>query len=192
MATARLVGLLRRAGMPLTLISSVVTLDGAEASRVLTDWWGRAEAAMAERRALVSYLRSRLSGEDHTVYDITTRPMPERTLLTISRHVHLDETGPFFAHAFARLRSAGPGFVQGIAGVPFVVFYGEVSDDSDGPIELCRPIRGAIGAEPASDTGSGSGAGSDAGSGSVAAPVPPARSSAGWIRPTTRPTSAWP
>ena len=28
----------------------------------------------------------------------------------------------------------------GIAGCPFLVFYGEVSADSDGPIELCRPI----------------------------------------------------
>jgi hypothetical protein len=38
----------------------------------------------------------------------------------------------FFNDAFARLRSAGPG-VAGIAGCPFLVFYGEVSDDSDGP-----------------------------------------------------------
>ena len=37
---------------------------------------------------------------------------------------------------------AGPG-LEGIEGVPFVVFYGEVSADSDGPIELCRPVAGA-------------------------------------------------
>jgi hypothetical protein len=30
--------------------------------------------------------------------------------------------------------------VQGVAGCPFLVFYGEVSDDSDGPVELCRPV----------------------------------------------------
>jgi hypothetical protein len=24
--------------------------------------------------------------------------------------------------------------------VPFLVFYGDVSEDSDGPIELCRPV----------------------------------------------------
>ena len=56
-----------------------------------------------------------------------------------SWHLHADETDAFFAEAFARLRSAAPG-LEGIAGCPFLVFYGEVSDDSDGPLELCRPV----------------------------------------------------
>ena len=51
------------------------------------------------------------------------------------------DTDAFFSEAFARLRSTGRG-LEGVAGCPFLVFYGEVSDDSDGPIELCRPIAG--------------------------------------------------
>jgi hypothetical protein len=39
-----------------------------------------------------------------------------------------------------------PAFVEGIGGLPFVVFYGEVSADSDGPIELCRPVASAASA----------------------------------------------
>jgi hypothetical protein len=51
------------------------------------------------------------------------------------------------------VRAAGRG-LQGIAGVPFLVFYGEVSEDSDGPIELCRPVGGtATAREPGSDLG---------------------------------------
>ena len=38
-----------------------------------------------------------------------------------------------------RLRGAARG-IEGIAGCPFLVFYGDVSEDSDGPIELCRPV----------------------------------------------------
>ena len=34
----------------------------------------------------------------------------------------------------------------GAAGSPYLIFCGEVSDDSDGPIELCRPV--ALPAEP--------------------------------------------
>lgn len=30
--------------------------------------------------------------------------------------------------------------MEGIAGCPFLVTYGDVSDDSDGPMELCRPV----------------------------------------------------
>ena len=81
-------------------------------------------------------------------YDIQTRAIPRRTLLSIARHLHLDETDGFFGYAFARLRSAGPG-MAGIAGCPFLVFYGEVSEDSDGPVELCRPVAADITANPA-------------------------------------------
>jgi hypothetical protein len=73
------------------------------------------------------------------MYDINVRSIPGRRLLAITRHVHAGETGGFFKDAFARLRAGGPG-LEGIEGVPFLVFYGEVSDDSDGPMELCRPV----------------------------------------------------
>ena len=46
------------------------------------------------------------------------------------------------SRAYVRRRPAIPG----IAGVPFLIFYGEVSDDSDGPIELCRPVANDTGA----------------------------------------------
>jgi hypothetical protein len=55
--------------------------------------------------------------------------------------------GGFFGDAFARLRSAAPG-VEGIAGCPFLVFYGEVRDDSDGRVELCRWPRAALWTRP--------------------------------------------
>jgi hypothetical protein len=60
-------------------------------------------------------------------------------------------TDAFFGDAFSRLRSAGPG-LEGIAGCPFLVFYGEVSDDSDGPMELCRPVTPVGAADPAAPT----------------------------------------
>ena len=78
------------------------------------------------------------------MYDIEKRSMPERKLLTISRHVTIDGTDAFFNDAFSRLRGAARG-VEGIAGCPFLVFYGDVSEDSDGPIELCRPVAPGTG-----------------------------------------------
>jgi DNA-binding transcriptional MerR regulator len=57
--TARLVGYLRRAGLPLALISTVVTMDGPDAARAVADWWGQVETRVIERRALVSYLPPR-------------------------------------------------------------------------------------------------------------------------------------
>jgi len=148
-ASARLVALLRRLGMPLQAIADIAAKPPGEAAEAVGSYWAGVESAMADRRVLVSYIRAKLTGADMTSYNIQTRIIPERTLLSISRHVHADETDAFFGDAFSRLRSAAPG-VEGIAGAPFLVFYGEVSDDSDGPIELCRPVTpGSGAADPA-------------------------------------------
>jgi len=139
---ARLIAQLRRLDMPLATIGELLALDGPEAAQALEAWWAGAEAVRADRRSLVAYLQSRLRGEEHPVYDIAVRSLPERTLVSLNRHVDASGTGAFFNEAFARLRAAGPG-LHGIEGVPFLVFYGEVSEDSDGPIELCRPVAAA-------------------------------------------------
>jgi DNA-binding transcriptional MerR regulator len=136
---ARLVALLRRLGMPLPVIADVIRLPAGEAAEAIGGYWAEIESATAERRVLVSYIQARLAGGDMARYDIQTRPMPGRTLVAVTRHVHAHEAGAFFSDSFARLRAAGPG-LEGIAGCPFVIYYGEVSDDSDGPVELCRPV----------------------------------------------------
>ena len=105
-------------------------------------YWAQAESETAQRRALVCYIQATLRGEAVNSYDIQTRSVPGRALVSVTRHLHLSEADEFFADAFARLHSAGPG-IEGIAGCPFVVYYGEVSEDSDGPIELCRPVAEA-------------------------------------------------
>lgn len=140
---ARLVALLRGLDMPLADIAGVIDRDPAEAAGLLARWWERAEAAMADRRALVGYIQSSLAGQqgkqEPLMKDISVRAIPERKVASISRHVTLAEADAFLAGAFPRLRAVAPG-MPGIEGVPFVVYYGEVSADSDGPVELCRPV----------------------------------------------------
>jgi DNA-binding transcriptional MerR regulator len=146
-AGARLVALLRRLGMPLPVIADIAAKPPREAAEAVARYWAGVESVTADRRVLVSYIQARLTGGTMASYDIQTRNIAERTLLSISRHLHMDETDAFFGDAFARLRSAAPG-VEGIAGCPFLVFYGEVSDDSDGPMELCRPVASFSAADP--------------------------------------------
>src|SRR6185312_4265758 len=123
----------------------VIDRDPAEGAGLLAQWWERAEAAMADRRALVAYIQSRLAvqqgkqgKQEPLMKDISVRAIPERKVASISRHVTLAGAGAFFAEAFPRLRAVAPG-MTGIEGVPFVVYYGEVSANSAAPGELCRP-----------------------------------------------------
>lgn len=145
---ARLVAILRRLDMPLPVIADITARPPAEAAEAVGAYWAGIESVQASRRALVSYIQATLTGAEMTSYDIQTRSMPERKLLTISRHLHAAEADAFFDDAFARLRSAGPG-IDGIAGCPFLIFYGEVSNDSDGPMELCRPVADGVRADAA-------------------------------------------
>lgn len=136
---AKRVALLRRLDMPLAVIAEVLDAAPEAAVNLLEGFWEQVEATAAERRALVSYLRARLTGEKMPTYDIQARHIPDREVLSITRHLHASETDTFFDEAFSRLRAAGPG-LEGIDGAPYLVFYGEVSDDGDGPMELCRPV----------------------------------------------------
>ena len=138
---ARMVALLRRLDMPLAEIARVIDLDPAGAVDALAGWWQQAEQEMAWRRELVGYLQSRFKGtqEELAMRDVSVRSMPERMVASISRHVTASEAEAFIDDAFGRLRAFGAG-LEGISGAPFVVYYGEVSQDSDGPIELCRPV----------------------------------------------------
>lgn len=140
-ADAVLVGLLRRLDMPLQIIATVLLAEASAREQIVCEYWEDVEQVSSERRSLVAYLCSRLKGTKMTTHDVTLRSVSDRRVASINRHLLADDTDAFFDAAFTTLRSAGPG-LGGISGCPFLVYYGEVSADSDGPIELCRPIAG--------------------------------------------------
>jgi hypothetical protein len=131
--------LLRRIDMPLAEIATVLAQPPGARAAAVAAYWQRTEAAFAERRAFASYLQTTLTGVEMTTYQLQARDQPQRDVVGIQRHLQVDEVDAFFDDAFRRLRSVGAG-LEGIAGCPYVVFYGEVSEDSDGPVELCRPV----------------------------------------------------
>jgi DNA-binding transcriptional MerR regulator len=139
---ARLIGMLRRLDMPLATIREVVGAEPDVAASLVAAFWADVTAKIAEGDELVGYLQARLKGAPPTMYDIDTRTIPSRDVVSITRHLHLAETDAYFDDAFGRLRASGAG-LAGVEGAPYLVFYGEVSDDSDGPLELCRPVSEA-------------------------------------------------
>ena len=64
-----------------------------------------------------------------------------RSLLSLMRHLHQDEVMQMGRESFIhRMMRGGVARVEGIAGAPFTIYYGEVSGDSDGPVEFCWPV----------------------------------------------------
>jgi DNA-binding transcriptional MerR regulator len=140
-AQARRVALLRQIAVPLAEIKAILALEPAEAAQRVADYWGRVETEHADRRQLAHYLIDSLAGKRSAMYEVTTRTLPARKLLCLLRYA-TDEQAVFaLGKEFLAIFKERPlPLMDGIAGAPFLIYHGEVSADSDGPVEWCRPV----------------------------------------------------
>jgi DNA-binding transcriptional MerR regulator len=137
---AHLIALLRRIALPLAEIKAILTLEPAAAARQIAIYWEAVEAEHDARRDLAGYIVDLLSGEEHVMFEVATRMVPERSLLCRLRHV-VDEQETFaLGKEFLAIFKERPQPL--VAGAPFLIliYHGEVSPDSDGPVECCRPV----------------------------------------------------
>src|SRR4051794_34864133 len=139
---AQVVALLRRLDMPLARIREVLNLPAPEAAAEVRAYWAEAEHAVAGRAATVEYLSHLLENGAEPMnhnYDVSIRPVADRALLSAIRHVNESDAGSTMGSLLGRMRTAGPG-PGGVDGCPFAIYHGEVSADSDGPMEIVRPV----------------------------------------------------
>src|SRR5579875_2557910 len=88
LGAARTIALLRRIGMSLAVIADVVAAPPDVAVKLLDNYWAQVESDTAERRTLLTYLQARLRGHAMTGYDVSTRRLPARQVVSITRHLH--------------------------------------------------------------------------------------------------------
>jgi DNA-binding transcriptional MerR regulator len=143
--TARLVARLRRLAMPLARIGEIVAAaadDPRRAVTLLDEYWTDEEFRAAARRELVGHLRIRLLGNEGSLemYEIQVREVPEQTVLTEQRHLQVQDLPGWIDQAVGRLLKAAAGHGDGATGPCFIVYHGEVNEESDGPVEICLPI----------------------------------------------------
>lgn len=140
---ARLVVMLRELQLPLAAIKELLSCDPADAATRIAEHWRNAEAAHDARRGLADYLVNRLSGKRSVMYEVATREMPERSLLCLKRNVDEQGAWAFGKEFIAILRERPLPKIEGREGAFFCIYWGQVSADSDGPVEWCRPVPGA-------------------------------------------------
>jgi DNA-binding transcriptional MerR regulator len=138
---ARLIAGLRDLGLPLADIGPILALDGPAAAERIGQLWSDAEAGHHGRRELALHLLDRLHGKEPAMYDVNVRDLPARQLLCLQRHLNAADTVSLGREFIGRFRNGNVPRFEGLeAGAPFVIFYGHVSEDSDGPVEWCRPV----------------------------------------------------
>ncbi len=138
---ARLIGSLRQLQVPLAEIEGILPLAPVEAAERVREVWAATEAEHTSRRALATYLIDELRGRRAVVYEVSTREIPGRSLLCVKRNVAgQDEAWAFGKEFIGLLRRYQLPDIPGRAGAFFCIYWGEVSQDSDGPVEWCRPV----------------------------------------------------
>jgi DNA-binding transcriptional MerR regulator len=137
---ARLVAMLRQLEFPLAAIKELVATDPFDAAEQIAAHWREAETLHDARRDLADYLVNKLRGKRSFMYEVTTREIPERSVLCLKRNV--DEQGAWALgkEFIAILRERPLPKMEGREGAMFSIYWGEVSADSDGPVEWCKPI----------------------------------------------------
>jgi DNA-binding transcriptional MerR regulator len=140
---ARLIAALRQVGIPLTTVKCWLALGPAEMAERVTAFWREAEARHAGQRELVTALVDRLTRKSTVMYEVGTRDIPQRSLLCLKRNV--DESGAWaFGKEFVALtRDQRLPRLKGREGAVFCIYWGQVSADSDGPLEWCKPVPDA-------------------------------------------------
>jgi DNA-binding transcriptional MerR regulator len=137
---ARLVAMLRQLDLSLAAIRKLLECDPVDAANQIAAHWRKVEFAHDARRELADYLVNRLNGKSYVMYEVTTREIPERSVLCLKRNV--DEKGAWALgkEFIAIMRERPLPRMEGREGAVFAIYWGEVSADSDGPVEWCKPV----------------------------------------------------
>jgi DNA-binding transcriptional MerR regulator len=141
LTTARLVVMLRRLNMPLAQVAEVVSAPGPAAAEILASYWSDVERRVTSQRELVTYVRSRLLGQEGKLPldNVQERDVADQLVISEQRRVLVEQLPAWIGAAMTRLSKSAQRY-GGVVGAPFVIYYGEVNEDSDGPAEACMPI----------------------------------------------------
>jgi DNA-binding transcriptional MerR regulator len=135
---AKLIFLMRRMEMPLAAIRHVLQATDSEAGGMLKDYQQDFECRLERNRRLLRDLLALLQNEEINMnFEVRTERVPALTIAGIKKHVKIDGLENHIHHSIQKLQqTAGPR----IEGDFFGIYHGEVSEDSDGPMEVCASL----------------------------------------------------
>jgi DNA-binding transcriptional MerR regulator len=146
---ARRISMLRQLDMPLAVIAEMLAGSDEDAVVRLNRWWAAQEAAMQARRGTLGWLRAQLAhrADPEIRYPVRRRAAPATKIASIRSEVDqrglVDATRTGEWTIREHLAGAGARFTA----EHWVIFHGQVTPDSEAPIEVCVPFTGP--AEPA-------------------------------------------
>jgi effector-binding domain-containing protein len=128
--------------MPLARVASVVSAPPSARAPLIEVYWAEVEGRIAGQRQLLAHLLPRLSGQEGTyaLYDVLQRDVPAQ-IADRAAHLLVGDLSNWISDALGRLYGNAE-LLGPKTGDSFVIYHGEVTEDSDGPVEYCVPVTG--------------------------------------------------
>lgn len=145
LSDARLISLLRQLELPLSDIRTILDAPSMSRPNLLRSYWTSAKAAFVRREELARYVFHQLQGGPNmTQFEVQTRSVPAQRIATLTVYVFVTDLPRTIEQGMQELHTSITSQGGTLAGVPFVIYHGEVNPDSDGPIEICQPYQGQL------------------------------------------------
>ncbi|HEX6508591.1 MAG TPA: MerR family transcriptional regulator [Chloroflexota bacterium] len=139
---ARLIRSLREVGMPLATIRRVLAGSPREAQSLMQSYvTSLEEQARKARAALPDLVAETLAFAHDPQIEILVRHEPEQAMVSITQRVFVGQLPEHLRITLQELREFTASRDLSETGHPFGYFHGIVSEQDDGPLEVCLPVN---------------------------------------------------
>ncbi len=137
---ARLIRMLRLMDMPLATIRQVLAATPAVAERLVHEHVDELERRTEQARHLVPEFMAYLRQEAPMPHDVQVRTVGHQPIVSINGRVTVDRLDAHIQDSLKTLYAYIAAQDVSPAGPPFGLFHGSISQEEDGPLEVCVPV----------------------------------------------------
>ena len=148
----RIISMLRAAGMSLDAIGAFLGNLAEDPDAALEQLRGHEAAVRSNTESistLLAQVRAHLKG--NPMDNVVAVLEPERHLLSVMLRCTVRDLDEGIENRLERLHAAARAGGLAVTGPPFGIFHREITEDSDGPLEVCLPVDSL--AEPVAEPG---------------------------------------
>lgn len=138
---ARLIRSLREVGMPLATIRRVLAGSPREAQSLMRGYVSSLEEQARKARAAVpDLIAETVASSSDPQLEIFVRHESEQAIVSITQRVFVGQLPEHLRVTIGELREFAAAHTLRETGHPFGYFHGIVSEQDDGPLEVCLPV----------------------------------------------------
>lgn len=135
----RFISLLRSAGMPLNLIEEVLAVSDSEAAAEIERYQRQLTAGAASACTVLEQARAHLTGG--IMSKVQRSIQPEQPVLSALLRTTVEALDEGMEATLAVLQERATASGVTVSGPAFGIFHAPISEESNGPLEVCLPIQ---------------------------------------------------